>query len=73
MQCLVQTVNCWPSLLQLILFPIETEWVLKTKHIQNEKKCKQTRLPPSSAVEVENSSTRKTEEGDKYDGKRDNE
>jgi hypothetical protein len=36
------------------------------------KKCKQTCLPPSSAVEKENSSTRKTKEGDKYDGRRDN-
>jgi hypothetical protein len=27
-----------PILPQLILFPVRTEWVLKTKHIQNEKK-----------------------------------
>jgi hypothetical protein len=59
LQCLVQTVNCGPILPQLILFPVGTEWVLKTKHIQNKekKKCNQTRLPPSSGVEVENSST----------------
>jgi hypothetical protein len=38
MQCLVQTVNCGPILPQLILFRVGTEWVLKTEHIQNEKK-----------------------------------
>jgi hypothetical protein len=38
MQGLVQTVNCGPILPELVLFPVGTEWVLKTKHIQNEKK-----------------------------------
>jgi hypothetical protein len=45
MQCLVQTVNCGPILPQLIMFPIRTEWVLKTKHIQNENKNKNVNKP----------------------------
>jgi hypothetical protein len=38
MQCVVKTANCGPLMPQLLLFPVGTEWVLKTKHIQNEKK-----------------------------------